>query len=60
MRARRTRLRAAGLRPVQHCVSDLRNPKVRAEIRKEVALLNKHPENDAIDGWIEAVLADNE
>jgi antidote-toxin recognition MazE-like antitoxin len=38
MSARQTRLRAQGLRPVQHWVPDLRNPRVRAEIRREAAL----------------------
>ena len=56
MQARRARLRAAGLRPVQHWVPDLRNPRVRAEIQKEVAALDKHPDNDALDAWIEAVI----
>jgi hypothetical protein len=56
MRARRERLRAQGLRPVQHWVPDLRDPKVRAAIRREAALLSKHPDNDAIDDWIEAVV----
>jgi Antitoxin MazE-like len=56
MRARRERLRAAGLRPVQHWVPDLRDPTVLADIRGEAAALNKHPENDAIDEWLEAVI----
>jgi hypothetical protein len=60
MRARRERLRAAGLRPVQHWVPDLRNPHVRAAIRREAAQLDKHPEIDAIDEWLDAVLADSE
>ena len=55
MQARRERLRAQGLRPVQFWVPDLRDPKVRAAIRCEAAQLNKHPENDAIDAWLEAV-----
>jgi len=55
MSARRKRLRAQGLRPVQHWVPDLRDPRIRAEIRREAALLASHPENDAIDDWIEAV-----
>ena len=54
MQARRARLRAQGLRPVQHWVPDLRDPKVKAQIRKEAALLAKHPENDEIDRWVEA------
>ena len=55
MQARRTRLRAQGLKPVQFWVPDLRNPRVRAQIRREAALLVKHPANDEIDAWIEAV-----
>ncbi|ABD86162.1 antitoxin MazE family protein [Rhodopseudomonas palustris] len=55
MATRRRRLRAQGLRPVQHWVPDLRDPKVVAEIRREGAMMAKHPENDAIDDWIEQV-----
>jgi len=55
MAARRARLRAQGLRPVQHWVPDLPNPKVLAEIRREAKLIARHPENDAIDDWIEQV-----
>ena len=54
MRARRKRLQAQGLRPIQYWVPDLRNPRVRAAIRREAALLSQHPENAAIDDWIEA------
>lgn len=56
MQSRRDRLRRQGLRPVQHWVPDLRDPKVRADIRRQAKLLAKHPENDAIDKWIEAVI----
>jgi hypothetical protein len=42
------------VRPIQHWVPDLRDPKIRAEIRREADLLARHPENDAIDNWIEA------
>jgi hypothetical protein len=56
MALRRERLRAQGLRPVQHWVPDLRDPKVLAEIRREGAMMAKHPENDAIDEWIEQVV----
>jgi virulence-associated protein VagC len=56
MRAHRARLRAQGLRPIQHWVPDLRDPKVRAEIRRQGELLSRHPENDEIDAWLEAVL----
>lgn len=54
MSARRKRLRAQGLRPVQHWVPDLRDPRVLAEIRREAALLAQHPDNAAIDDWIDA------
>jgi len=54
MSARRSRLRAQGLRLVQHWVPDLRDPRVRAAIRREAALLAQHPENAAIDDWIDA------
>src|SRR5580704_12572515 len=34
---------------------DLRGPLVLAEIRREAAMMAQHPENDAIDAWIEAI-----
>jgi len=52
MQARRARLRAQGLRPVQHWVPDLRDPKVKADLLRQGALLGKHPENAEIDAWI--------
>ena len=55
MRARRQRLRAQGLRPVQHWVPDLRDPKVRADLRRQGRLLAKHSENETIDTWIDTV-----
>jgi Antitoxin MazE-like len=55
MSARRKRLSAQGLRPVQFWVPDLRNPKIRADLRRQGRLLAKHPENAEIDAWIEAV-----
>lgn len=55
MNARRNRLRAQGLRPVQYWVPDLRDPRVRADIRRQGRLLARHPENTDIDAWIEAV-----
>lgn len=53
MSARRKRLRALGLRPVQHWVPDLRDPKVRADLRRQGKLLAQHPENEAIDAFID-------
>jgi len=55
MASRRARLRAEGLRPVQHWVPDVRDPKVRADLRRQAKLMARHPENDAIDRWIEDV-----
>ena len=55
MQARRERLRAQGLRPVQHWVPDLRDARVRAAIRREVAQLARHPDNAALDDWLDAV-----
>jgi len=55
MASRRERLRAQGLRPVQHWVPDLRDPRVLAEIRREGAMLSKHPEDAAIDDWLDTV-----
>jgi len=60
MRARRARLRAQGLRPVQFWVPDLRDPKVRADIRRAAERLSKHPENAEIDDWIEQMYDWNE
>ncbi len=56
MASRRERLRAQGLRPVQFWVPDLRDPKVLAEIRREGAMMAKHPDNNAIDHWIDQVV----
>jgi hypothetical protein len=39
----------------QFRVPDLRDPKVLAEIRREAKLIAQHPENDAVDDWIEQV-----
>ena len=56
MASRGERLRAQGLRPVQFWVPDLRDPKVLAEIRREGAMMAKHPDNNAIDDWIDQVV----
>lgn len=55
MSARRKRLHAQGLRPVQHWVPDVRDPRVRADLLRQGRLLARHPQNDEIDAWIEAV-----
>jgi hypothetical protein len=46
-------LRAQGLRPVQHWVLDLRDPKIRADLRRQAKLMGQQ-ENNAIDAWNEA------
>jgi len=33
----------------------LRDPRVWEEIRREAAMLSQHPEDEAINDWIEAV-----
>jgi hypothetical protein len=48
-------LGAQGLRPVQFQVPDLRDPKVVADIRRQAKLMAQHPENDAIDDWLDAI-----
>lgn len=57
MQARRDRLRREGLRPVQHWVPDLRDPRIRRAIRKEATLLAKHPEDEALTEWLDAAYA---
>jgi antidote-toxin recognition MazE-like antitoxin len=54
MSARRKRLRAQGLRPVQHWVPDLRDSRVRADLLRQGRLLAQHAENAEIDAWIDA------
>lgn len=55
MQARRERLRAQGLRPLQFWVPDLRDARIRADLRRQGKLLARHSENAEIDAWIEAV-----
>jgi hypothetical protein len=53
--SRPEQLHAQGQRRVEFWVPDLRDPKVLAELRREAKLMAQHPENDAIDDWIEQV-----
>jgi hypothetical protein len=53
MAARRERLRAQGLRPVQHWVPDLRDPKVKADLRRQAKLMARPVEGGALDEWID-------
>jgi Protein of unknown function (DUF3018) len=41
--------------PVRFRVPDLRDPKVVADIRRQAKLMAQHPENDAIDDWLDAI-----
>ena len=60
VREHRERLRAEGLRPVQHWVPDLRDPKVREEYAAEVRALRDHPSERDIEPFLDAALADIE
>ena len=53
MQARRDRLRAQGLRPVQHWVPDVRDPKVQADLRRQGKLMARPVEDGALDEWID-------
>lgn len=53
MAARRARLRAQGLRPVQHWVPDSRDPKVKADLRRQARLMARPVEGGALDEWID-------
>ena len=50
--SRRERLQSP---PAQFRVPDLRDPKVAADIRRQARLMAQHPENDAIDDWLDAI-----
>ena len=60
VREHRERLRAEGLRPVQHWVPDLRDPKVREEYAREAWALRDHPSEREIEPFLDACLADVE
>ena len=49
MKDYRTRLRRQGLRPVQIWVPDQRAPGFRAELKRQVELLDTQDEADALD-----------
>ena len=58
-KAKQARLRNAAegvrWRRLPHSVTDLRNPRVRVAIRREARLLPRHPDNAAVDGWLEFI-----
>lgn len=56
MAARRQRLRAQGLRPVQHWVPDLRNPKVVDDLKCQAKLMARHPQNAELDDWLDKAI----
>jgi hypothetical protein len=41
--------------PAHIRVPDLRDPKVAADIRRQAKLMAQHPENDALDDWLDAI-----
>ena len=53
-------MRAKGYRQVTFWVSDLRNPEVVAEIRREVRALKKHPSSQDGNVFLDASLAEIE
>jgi hypothetical protein len=55
---RRAALRAQGLRPKQFWVPDLRDPRVRAEIQREGAEINRRDENTDVMAWLESLQAE--
>lgn len=60
MASRRERLRAQGLRPVQHWVPDLRDPKVVADLKRQARLMAQHPQNAELDDWLDKAIDWNE
>jgi hypothetical protein len=56
----RKNVEARPSRRARHSVPDLRDPQMRADLRREGRLLAQHPENTAIDAWIEAVYDDSD
>ncbi len=56
MSARRERLRAQGLRPVQHWVPDLRDPKVLADLKRQAKLMAQHPQNAELGDWLDKAI----
>jgi hypothetical protein len=57
MRDYRERMRAAGLRPIQIWVPDVRSKSFKAKLRRHVAALDPSLESEAMD-FIEAVESD--
>lgn len=55
MRTYRARLRAAGLRPVQIWVPDVHAPNFAEEVRRQSLLVSRHPSENEVMDFIEAV-----
>ena len=53
VREARTKLRAAGLRPVQIWIPDTRAPGFAAEARRQSELIGRSPESHDAQQWIE-------
>ncbi len=52
---RRDKLRAAGLRPLEIWVPDLRDPKVRAQLRAEAAEINRRDRESGVMDYLESL-----
>jgi hypothetical protein len=57
MRRYRQQMRARGLRPVNLWVHDTSDPRVRKEIRAEVAAIRAHDRREDTEAYVDAVLA---
>jgi hypothetical protein len=60
MRDYRRRLRAQGLRPIQIWVPDLRDPKVRERISRQLEVIAHEPTDPEIEALQDAALAEIE
>jgi hypothetical protein len=56
--AYRQRLRGRRLREIRLLVPDTRDPHIRAELKREIALLRDHPSSKEGEAFVEATLAD--
>jgi hypothetical protein len=57
-KARRERLRAQGLRPVQLWVPDTKSPQFAARVRRQCQALASDPREAEINDWLAEAMAD--
>jgi hypothetical protein len=55
VRAHRARLRAQGLRPVQHWVPDVRSPQFKKEARRQSRLIAASPTEAEDQAFVDAI-----